>query len=71
MQGARGNLEERLRSSRTALEIMALLQQLNRDTQKFALKCSAARVNGKWIDVYKEPVTDKGKMSRELVLGTD
>jgi nicotinamide phosphoribosyltransferase len=42
----------------------ALLQQLNRDTQKFALKCSAARVDGKWIDVYKEPVTDKGKMSK-------
>lgn len=42
----------------------ALLQQLNRDTQKFALKCSAARVNGQWIDVYKEPITDKGKMSK-------
>jgi nicotinamide phosphoribosyltransferase len=42
----------------------ALLQQLNRDTQKFALKCSAARVGGRWIDVYKDPVTDKGKMSK-------
>ena len=42
----------------------ALLQQLNRDTQKFALKCSAARVNGQWIDVYKDPVTDKGKQSK-------
>lgn len=42
----------------------ALLQQLNRDTQKFALKCSAARVNGRWIDVYKDPVTDKGKQSK-------
>lgn len=42
----------------------ALLQQLNRDTQKFALKCSAARVNGHWIDVYKDPVTDKGKQSK-------
>jgi len=42
----------------------ALLQQLNRDTQKFALKCSAARVDGRWIDVYKEPITDKGKMSK-------
>lgn len=41
-----------------------LLQKLNRDTQKFALKCSAARVNGRWIDVYKDPVTDKGKMSK-------
>lgn len=42
----------------------ALLQQLNRDTQKFALKCSAARVDGHWIDVYKDPVTDKGKQSK-------
>jgi len=41
-----------------------LLQQLNRDTQKFALKCSAARVDGKWIDVYKDPITDKGKQSK-------
>jgi len=42
----------------------ALLQQLNRDTQKFALKCSAARVDGVWIDVYKDPITDKGKQSK-------
>jgi nicotinamide phosphoribosyltransferase len=42
----------------------ALLQQLNRDTQKFALKCSAARVDGRWIDVYKDPITDKGKQSK-------
>ena len=42
----------------------ALLQRLDRDTQKFALKCSAARINGKWIDVYKDPVTDQGKQSK-------
>jgi nicotinamide phosphoribosyltransferase len=42
----------------------ALLQRLDRDTQKFALKCSAARVNGRWIDVYKDPVTDSGKQSK-------
>lgn len=42
----------------------ALLQQLNRDTQKFALKCSAARIHGQWIDVYKAPVTDQGKQSK-------
>lgn len=42
----------------------ALLQRLDRDTQKFALKCSAARVDGEWIDVYKDPVTDKGKQSK-------
>lgn len=42
----------------------ALLQRVDRDTQKFALKCSAARVDGRWIDVYKDPVTDKGKTSK-------
>lgn len=41
-----------------------LLQKVNRDTQKFALKCSAARVNGEWIDVYKDPITDSGKRSK-------
>lgn len=43
----------------------ALLQVVNRDTQKFAMKCSAAEVNGKWIDVFKDPVTDSGKTSKK------
>jgi len=42
----------------------ALLQQLNRDTLRFALKCSAIDINGQWHDVYKQPVTDPGKDSR-------
>jgi nicotinamide phosphoribosyltransferase len=42
-----------------------LLQQINRDTQKFAMKCSAAYVNGEWIDVYKDPITDAGKKSKK------
>lgn len=42
----------------------ALLQQLNRDTQKFAFKCSAAEIKGKWVPVYKDPVTDPGKYSK-------
>lgn len=32
-----------------------LLQKNNRDTHKFALKCCAVRINGKWVDVYKDP----------------
>lgn len=50
-----------------------LLQQLDRDTQKFALKCSAAKVDGRWIDVSKDPVTDPGKRSKagRLMLLTD
>lgn len=46
----------------------ALLQQLNRDTLKFAMKCSAIRVDGKWIDVYKDPVGDKTKASKKGLL---
>jgi nicotinamide phosphoribosyltransferase len=42
----------------------ALLQQINRDTLKFAMKCSAICVNGVWRDVYKDPITDKGKRSK-------
>jgi len=42
----------------------ALLQQLNRDTQRFAFKCSAAEINGKWQPVFKDPVTDPGKNSK-------
>ena len=42
----------------------ALLQIVNRDTLRFAMKCSAAYINGKWVDVYKDPVTDTGKRSK-------
>ena len=42
-----------------------LLQKLDRDTQKFAMKASAALVNGKWIQVFKDPVTDSGKTSKK------
>ena len=41
-----------------------LLQKMDRDTQKFAVKCSAARVNGIWRDVRKDPITDPGKRSK-------
>jgi nicotinamide phosphoribosyltransferase len=42
-----------------------LLQHVNRDTQKFAMKTSAVRVNGKWRDVYKDPIGDHGKQSKK------
>jgi nicotinamide phosphoribosyltransferase len=42
-----------------------LLQKLDRDTQKFAFKCSCAVVNGEERDVFKDPVTDKGKRSKK------
>jgi nicotinamide phosphoribosyltransferase len=43
----------------------ALLQKLDRDTFKWAMKCSAVCVNGEWRDVFKDPVTDKGKVSKK------
>jgi nicotinamide phosphoribosyltransferase len=42
----------------------ALLQQLNRDTQKFAFKTSNVTVNGEERDVFKDPVEGHDKMSK-------
>jgi nicotinamide phosphoribosyltransferase len=42
----------------------ALLQQLNRDTQKFAFKCSNVTVNGEDRDVFKDPVEGHDKASK-------
>lgn len=51
----------------------ALLQKVNRDTQKFAFKCSSITVQltspDGWVrqeqrDVFKSPVTDPGKVSK-------
>ena len=41
-----------------------LLQKLNRDTQRFAFKCSSAVVYDEVRDVYKQPATDGGKRSK-------
>lgn len=41
-----------------------LLQQIDRDTQRFAMKCSAVLVNGEWLDVFKDPITDPVKRSK-------
>lgn len=44
----------------------ALLQKgKNRDTHKFAFKCSWAIVDGKEVEVFKQPVTDKVKVSKK------
>jgi nicotinamide phosphoribosyltransferase len=41
-----------------------LLQGINRDTLGMSFKCSAAKINGEWRDVYKEPKTDTFKVSK-------
>lgn len=51
-----------------------LLQQLDRDTLKFAMKCSSIAIRTKatgsltgiqWYDVFKDPATDPGKASKK------
>lgn len=41
-----------------------LLQKLDRDTQKFAMKASQAVIDNESIDIYKDPITDQGKRSK-------
>jgi len=51
-----------------------LLQKINRDTERFAFKCSAQKRNGVWIPIQKDPL-DKTKASKpgrlKLVLNED
>lgn len=42
----------------------ALLQKCDRDTHKFAFKCSAKLDENGWSDVFKDPITDSGKRSK-------
>lgn len=47
-----------------------LLQKVDRDTLKYAMKASArCDTNGVWHDVFKDPITDKGKQSKRGRLG--
>lgn len=52
-----------------------LLQKLDRDTQRFAFKCSYIEVNGEGRDVFKRPTSDPTKNSKrgrlKLVKETD
>jgi nicotinamide phosphoribosyltransferase len=41
-----------------------LLQKVNRDTLKFAQKAAAIKINGVWVDMFKDPITDPGKKSK-------
>jgi len=34
-----------------------LVQKVDRDVQRFAVKCSAAKIDGEWRDVFKDPIT--------------
>ncbi|HLM59573.1 MAG TPA: nicotinate phosphoribosyltransferase [Pyrinomonadaceae bacterium] len=57
--------DERFSASNIAFGIGgSLLQKIDRDTLRFAYKCSAIVVDGAWRDVYKQPITDSGKNSK-------
>jgi nicotinamide phosphoribosyltransferase len=43
----------------------ALLQKVHRDTLQFAMKASAIQINNIWHDVFKDPITDTGKISKK------
>lgn len=42
----------------------ALLQRVNRDTLRFAMKTNAIKIDDKWVDVYKKPVNMDWKKSK-------
>ena len=42
-----------------------LLQQLDRDTQRFAMKCCGAVIGMKVVEVFKSPKTDPSKASKK------
>ncbi len=42
----------------------ALLQQVNRDTQRFAYKCSEVMIEGQRFAIAKDPATDASKRSK-------
>lgn len=46
-------------------------KDMNRDTHKFAFKCSWAIVDGEEVEVFKQPIDDSGKKSKRgrLALG--
>jgi nicotinamide phosphoribosyltransferase len=46
----------------------AMLQQVNRDTLKFAMKASASKIDGEWIETSKNPFGDSTKRSKPGVL---
>ena len=47
----------------------ALLQKVDRDTLKFAMKANAGKLkDGTWQDIYKDPISDRGKKSKKGVL---
>ncbi|XP_074626775.1 nicotinamide phosphoribosyltransferase-like [Acropora palmata] len=49
----------------------ALLQKIDRDTQKCAYKCCFAVINDNPVNVYKQPITDAAKHSKKGLLSLE
>lgn len=66
-----GNLCHRLIEEGWSIENVAfgmgggLLQKVNRDTLKYAMKCNEVVIDGERHDVFKQPKTDAGKSSKK------
>jgi len=45
-----------------------LLQDMSRDTQRFAMKASAGLIGEEWVDIYKQPASDLTKSSKKGIL---
>lgn len=65
-----GNILDAVMASKFSADNIAfgsgggLLQKVDRDTCKFAFKCSDVTINGAHHDVFKQPITDAGKNSK-------
>ena len=51
----------------------AMLQKVDRDTLKFAMKANAICIDGEWKDVYKDPIHGgkKSKRGRQIIYKDD
>lgn len=69
-----GEICENLKQHGYSIDNMAfgqgggLLQKVDRDTQKFAMKCSYILKGEEFVPVYKDPITDHGKVSKKGAL---
>ena len=48
-----------------------LLQQWDRDSLRFAIKCCTAKIDGEWHDIFKKPATDPSKNSKRGFIRPD
>ena len=68
------NILEKIKESKFSIENFvfgsggSLLMRVHRDTNRCAFKCSYAEIDGRPVNVYKDPKTDPKKTSKKGVL---